>query len=137
MSKSKKIFNLGLALLLNFTASVCHSSTVEGSLSGAAAVIGKLANFKTFRMEPARLEALIKGGCTKTKEIKTDYSVVSVYGCSPKSGMDRVRMDWRNGDGDSHVVALSVDFNYAAYDNVKKAMEQNLGRASKRLKDAI
>nr|WP_156133552.1 hypothetical protein [Massilia sp. JS1662] len=145
MSKNKQILKLGSILLLAFATSVaCHSSTVEGNPSGAEALnsglvtaVAKLSNFKNFRMGTAELEALIKDSCTKTKEIKTDYSVVSVYGCNSKSGMKRVRMDWRNGDGDSHVMTLSVDFNYAEYEKIKTTMEQNLGRATKKRKDMI
>jgi len=112
-------------------------SRVEPQKYNLITVIGSLSNFKNFRLKTSDLDKLLKGSCTKKSEDKSDFNVESLYVCDPKSGLEHARIDWRNGDGESYVMALSVYFNYPQYENVKKVMQQNLGRASLRQKDMI
>lgn len=145
MLKTKEKIRLGFVLMLSlFTPAVGYCAAADGNLPAGAtqnsdliATIEKLSSFKNFRMKVSDLDKLIKNNCTKKSEDKSDFNVESVYACDRKSGLENVRIDWRNGDGDSYVMALSVYFNYPEYEKVKKAMEKNLGRASLRQKDMV
>lgn len=145
MLKKKEKFSLGFVLMLSLMApAVGYCGALDGNLSRVeiqtadlVTAIGKLSDFKNFRMKIADLDKLLKGMCTKKSEDKSDFNVVSAYVCDPKSGMKNARIDWRSGDGDSYVMALSIYFKSSEYENVRKIMQQHLGRASLRQKDMI
>jgi hypothetical protein len=136
---------LGFVLMLSLLgAAGGYCTAADGNLpageiqkSDLISTVEKLSSFKNFRMKVADLDKLIKNNCTKKSEDKSDFNVESEYACDRKSGLENVRIDWRNGDGDSYVMALSVYFSYPEYEQVKKAMEKKLGRASLRQKDMV
>jgi hypothetical protein len=105
-------------------------SDVESQNSGLAAVINKLSDFKSFKLNPLELENLIRIICRQTKAEKTAFNVENEYTCAAGSGVEKISIDWRNGEGAGYVMALSVDYKYDQYYEVRKIMERKLGRAS-------
>lgn len=143
----RKVFNVssGFALpvcVLILTTS--HAAGMEEKAKKEAAservlvnIISEFATFKTFRKTQAEFQQVLRDACQRSNEIKDESGIVSRYACNPASGIERVRIDTRQDKLGSYVMTLSVYYNYAAYSDVRRAVEKQLGTRSTKSEDMV
>ena len=114
-----------------------RNSTAAARSDQLTSVIQNLSDFKSFRLKIPDLENLVRNACKKTVEHASEFGIVNKYTCGSTSAIEQIRIDWRNGDGSGYVMALSIDYKYDQYENVRKIMERKLGRPTKKSKDVV
>lgn len=132
---------IGLILSIHLIAGFAQADdTNKSAVAGAqkisdstgVQIIANLAHFSTFRKTSVFFDSVLRDQCKKKNSIEDEDGVASKYICDPASGLRIVDIDTRQPKGEApYLMSLRLTFSYSEYHNVKKVMQNKLGRPSR------